>query len=463
MRTFANDPDESIGALLRAEHARAERLLNHVRGGVLLLLGAAAIVYAPALTAALVRVNILVFTPMLLWTAFQELRYHRPHYAPSWLITVNAAADLGAITALQAGYGLAGIPGLALHSPIFLAYFAVLASRPFTGSERHAAGVTIGVVCAYATLVAAMVLTGRVHLVNSPLAVTTSSDASMLDEGAKLMLLGMVGAIATYATAWNERTLRRALAAQLRRDIEEREMTDRLREADKLAAIGTLAAATVHDVRNPLTAIALQSELLMESPLGEPLRNDLTLILEEARRAMAFLADLLQFARSANTEPETVPLAIAETVDAAVAAARPLLHEHRIPVEVSIENLNGNLAPLHGSPMRLERALVNLLVNSVQAMEEQDGAKAIRVHARPDATGRGVILDVDDTGPGFPAGLVTRAFERFVTTKPPGKGTGLGLWMVRQTVSDLGGRVSAINLAGGGARVRVELSGDGVA
>ena len=442
---------ESVEALLAAEHARAEDRLNRARGLVVLVLGVAALLYAPSLTPSLVSVNLGVFIPMLAWTVFQHVRYHRRHRTPPWLATVNAATDLASITALEIGYGLAGAPGLALHAPIFLAYFAVLAASPFTGSARHAALVTLGAVIASSAVALTVILSGRVQLVAGPLAMTSTDQASLLDEGAKIALLGTVGAIATYATAWSERTLRRALAAQVRRDAEERAMVERLRETETLAAVGTLAAATVHDVRNPLTSIGLQSEMLLRLPLDDRALDDLRLIRDEARRAQSFLSDLLTFARSASQDDDARPLSIGERIDEAVAAVRPLLNAHRIPVEITVEDA-ANTVTLNGSAVRIERALVNLLVNAIHAMEGQPSPKLIRIQARA-----GLIIDVEDTGPGFPGDLSTRAFERFVTTKPAGKGTGLGLWIVRQTVSGLGGIVTATNLPEGGARIRIEI------
>lgn len=70
---------------------------------------------------------------------------------------------------------------------------------------------------------------------------------------------------------------------------------------------------------------------------------------------------------------------------------------------------------------------------------------------------RHLTLDVEDTGPGFPAGAETQAFERFFTTKPAGRGTGLGLWIVRETVAAFGGTASADRGAEGGAVVRLSL------
>jgi signal transduction histidine kinase len=447
--------DEGVDALLEAEHARAEAQCNRARGLVLLVLGIAALIYAPALTPALVRVNVDVFAPMLAWTVWQHWRYHRRHETPAWLATVNAVTDLASITALLIGYGLAGAPGLAIHAPIFLAYFAVLAASPFTGSARHAALVTVAAICAATTVALTCILSGRVDIAAGPLAVTRINQVALLDEGAKVLLLGTVGAIATYATARSERILRRALAAQVKQDAEERAMAVRLRETETLAAVGSLAAATVHDVQNPLTAIGLQTEHLFRMQLGDGAREELRVIRDETRRAQAFLSDLLQFARSAGSDDDGRPLSIAQRIDAAVAAVRPLLSAHGVPVVIVVENMEESAA-LPGSAVRLERALVNLLVNAVQAMEGQIGPKRIRIRAGTINDGRGLVIDVEDSGPGFRGDLVTRGFDRFVSTKPAGKGTGLGLWIVRQIVTGLNGHVTASNLPEGGARVRIE-------
>lgn len=448
--------DDSVDALLEAEHARAQDQLNRARGLVLLVLGLAAIGYAPSLTPALVRVNVAVFAPMLLWTVWQHQRYHRRHATPSWLATVNAVIDLGALTALLIGYGLAGAPGLAIHAPIFLAYFAILAASPMTGSARHALLVTVAAVCASTAVALTVVLSGRVAIVAGPLAVTRTDQVSLLDEGAKILLLGTVGAIATYATAWSERMLRRALAAQVARDTEERALVVRLRETETLAAVGSLAAATVHDVQNPLTAIGLQTEHLCRMQLGETALKELRAVRDQTRRAQAFLSDLLQFARSAGSDDDGRPLSIGQRIDAAVAAVRPVLNAHGVPVVVVVENMEESVA-LPGSAVRLERALVNLLVNAVQAMDGQVPAKRIRIRAYTIDDAKGLGLDVEDSGSGFRGDVLTTAFDRFVTTKPAGKGTGLGLWIVRQIVAGLGGTVSAANLPEGGARVRIEL------
>jgi signal transduction histidine kinase len=480
---------DPVDELLAEERVRAEGLLNRVRAAVLIVLAVAALLYAPRITPSLSAVNAAVLVPMLVWTVTQHAIYHRhrsrnPRWSPRALGAINATVDITALTLLQAGYAVFGTPELAVRSPIFLVYFVVLASRPFTGSARHAAAVTLLAAGGYIALVAELVVTGRLPLVANPLAALSGSGTSLLNEGAKVLLLLTVGAISVYATAWNERALRRALAVQVARETEAREVTTRLQEADKLAAIGTLAAATVHEVRNPLTAIGLQAELLLATTLTDEQRSDVAAIAADARRTASFLTDLLRVARSAGTEDAEVgPVCLVDVVDAAVTTARPLLREQHVDVSVDSPV---ELPDLRGSGQRLERALLNLVMNAVQAMEGQQRPKAVRIRVRADVSpaaatngsqsngnpskgsaSKGtpsngsqaarVTLDVEDTGPGFPPGAEIQAFEQFYTTKPAGRGTGLGLWIVRETVATFGGTVAADRGAEGGAIVRLSF------
>jgi signal transduction histidine kinase len=491
LHTFlARHPESTnpVEELLSDERIRAERLLNRVRAAVLIVLGGAALVYAPRITPSLSAVNAAVLLPMLVWTVAQQVLYHRrrsgnSRWSPHALGAINATIDVTALTLLQAGYAVFGTAELAVRSPTFLVYFVVLASRPFTGSARHAAAVTLLAAGGYTALVAELVMTGRLALVASPLAALSGSGTSLLDEGAKVVLLLTVGAISTYATAWNERAVRRALAVQLVRETEARTVSTRLQEADKLAAIGTLAAATVHEVRNPLTAIGLQAELLLATPLTEQQRSDVSAIAADARRTASFLTDLLRVARSAGTgDAELGPVCLADVVDGAITTARPLLREQHVDVSVDSPS---ELPDLVGSAPRLERALLNLVMNAVQAMEGQQRPKAVSIRVRAEAVplnangshwhGGGpngaasngaasnghmparITLDVEDTGPGFPPGAETQAFEQFFTTKPAGRGTGLGLWIVRETVATFGGTVAADRGAEGGAVVRLSF------
>jgi signal transduction histidine kinase len=449
-------PDRELAALIGEEQARAEALLNRIRAVVVALLGIAALAYTPQISPALARVNMVILLPVLAWTAWQQRRYHRPGGYRRWLAWANPAIDIAGITLLQAGYGLIGEPGLAIHTPVFLAYFAVLATRPLTGSPRQAAVTTLLTALAYAALPATFLMTGRLHLLAGPLDFGSLDAVSALNEATKVLMLLTVGAISTYATAWNERILRRALAAQVRRGAEERELAIRLQEADKLSAIGTIAAAAVHEVRNPLTTIGLQAEMLLRTKLDSEQRGDVEHIVADARRAAAFVQDLLRVTRSSTAGDSTSSVSVPAVVEAALTAAGPLLRDQKVLAKAVFDVAGEGLA-LHGSAGALERAVLNIVVNSIQAMAGQVEAKTIRLEVSAVGAPRGLSLVITDNGPGFSPASAARAFERFFTTKPPGKGTGLGLWIVRETVAQFGGTVEIEAAADRGARIRLQF------
>jgi signal transduction histidine kinase len=192
-------------SLLAIERDRAERLLNGVRLVVLLLLGLAALVYASSLSIPLDIVNLVVLIPMLAWTLLQYRVYYRRPMLPEWLSLANPIVDITAVTSLLAGYGIAQSASLALKTPMFAAYFIILAALPVASSTRKAQVVSTLAVVEYAALVVAFLATGRLGTVLSPVEASTAQAVSPLDEGAKLLLLACAGAVATYATRWQER------------------------------------------------------------------------------------------------------------------------------------------------------------------------------------------------------------------------------------------------------------------
>ncbi|MDQ6888297.1 MAG: histidine kinase [Gemmatimonadota bacterium] len=203
----ATDPDPTRRTL-EVEREHAERLLNAVRAGVLLLLSAAAMFYAVHLPPALNLVNVVVLLPAGIWTCGQYVLLYRRGPLPPWLGIVNPLVDITTVTAIIGGYGLAHSAGLALRTPIVLAYAVILAARPITSSTRRAAAVAVMVVVQYGGLVLLFLATGRLTTIGNPISAYTGGGVSPLDEGAKLLLLAMIGAISTYATAWHERVAR---------------------------------------------------------------------------------------------------------------------------------------------------------------------------------------------------------------------------------------------------------------
>lgn len=259
--------------LLNEQRERAERLLNGVRALVLLLLGAAALAYAPALPPRLNAANLIVLAPMLFWTIGQYLLFYRSGPLPEWLTVANPIADITAITAILFGYGLTESAVLALKSPLILAYFVVLAARPIASSARKAGFVAALAVFEYGALTSFFLFTGRVATLN-PIDASSGGGVSILDECAKLLLLAVAGAIATYATAWHER-MAKSYFEQAR---EREDLQARLSEAQLETLKLQLHPHFLFNTLNTITAListAPRSAEVMVTRLSELLRATL--------------------------------------------------------------------------------------------------------------------------------------------------------------------------------------------
>jgi signal transduction histidine kinase len=279
----ASLPDAARG-VLAARRDRAERMLNGVRLVVLLLLAVAALAYAPNLTPALNRVNVIVLAPALCWTVAQYLLFYRAPTLPGWLGVANPVVDITAVTAIIGGYGLAQSAALAVKTPIFLAYFVILGARPMASSTRRAAAASALAVLEYGALVWWFVASGRLAVVASPVAAGTAPAISPLDEGAKLLLLAVAGAVVTYATLWEER-----LAHDYSKASHDREHLEaRLAQAQLESLKLQLHPHFLFNTLNTITA------LINTDPRA-------------AERMVSGLSDLLRLSLRSAPEPE-VPL-----------------------------------------------------------------------------------------------------------------------------------------------------------
>lgn len=244
-------PDIDDQQLLASERDRAERLLNAVRLVVLGLLCGAALAYAPSIPRPLNVVNASLLAITLTWTVGQHrLFYHRDRL-PGWLSVTNFIVDITAVTALIAAYGFAYMPGMALKAPIIAAYFIILAAIPVASSTRKAAWVSALVVGEYAMLIVAFLASGRLTTVLSPVAAASSAAVSLLDEGAKILLLACAGAVATYAAHWQERLSRRFSEAAR----ESEELQGRLDQARLQALRLQLQPHFLFNTLNTITAL----------------------------------------------------------------------------------------------------------------------------------------------------------------------------------------------------------------
>jgi PAS domain S-box-containing protein len=265
--------------------------------------------------------------------------------------------------------------------------------------------------------------------------------------------------IISYAVTYDghpcELVLALDVSDRVRAEREVEEMRAHVAAAERLASIGTLAAGVAHEINNPLTFV-LTNLAFIDAGLRDfggrdvpALREALADATEGARRVQQIAADLNGFSRP--DDAEVGPIDLSSVVAGALTLAANELRRHaRTEVDVA-----GAPSPI-GRAGRLRQVLLNLIVNAAHAIPEGDPAHhVVSVTARAD--GGRVAIDVSDTGPGVPEELRARIFEPFFTTKPVGKGTGLGLWVCRRAVEELGGEIAVRNRPGGGAVFRVSL------
>ena len=233
---------------------------------------------------------------------------------------------------------------------------------------------------------------------------------------------------------------------------------ERMRHAERLESLGTLAGGVAHDFNNMLTAIVGSADLaLQDVPAEHPAHDDLLTIKSSASRSSTLTRQLLDFSRRGPlvTQPQRLDLLVQE-------AAALLVRV--VPATVSVDVHTHSQRTSRVDAGRIEQALVNLAVNARDAMPAGgiltialDDYDVVTADDAPVPPGRWVRLRVSDTGDGMPPDVLRRIFEPFFTTKPVGEGTGLGLSMVYGTVQHHGGHITVDSVPGSGTTVTIWL------
>lgn len=415
---LSSTPDSAIPASLRLRRESAERIMNALRAGILLLLALAAIAYSTALSPELERANIILLAPTLSWTIAQYLIWYRDSHLPSWLPITNAIVDVTAVTGIIAGYAIAGSGTLALRSPIFIMYFVVLAARPLASSLRKTAFVAALVVVQYVALFVWLLATGRIDPIVNPVDAIPVGQISYLDEGAKILLLAVAGGVATYATGWVERLVIESAT----------ESAERQRVATRL-------------VQSQLDTLRLQ---LSPHFLFNALNGAMALIAVDARgaeRMLAAISDFLRTVLHSSSEPEV-------TVEQEIA----LLQNY---VDIQRVRFGEKLRVIFDVDDSLSSAVVPSLIlqplveNSIRhGIGQRASGGTITICVR--AEGDNLHIDVVDDGVGPSA--------RRSREKP--RGTGLGLANTATRLNHLYGETHRFETGpreGGGFSVKVQI------
>ncbi len=248
----------------------------------------------------------------------------------------------------------------------------------------------------------------------------------------------------------------RAVLAIVRDLDQRRRLKSQSIQADRLTALGTLAAGVAHEINNPLAYVLLNLQYLMrEVPKfrGDPARLQLFLDrLHEARhgteRVSTIVRDLRAFART--DQESTTAVELERVIGAALRVASA-----QIQGVARVTETYEAVPPVQGNSARLEQVFLNLLINAAQSFGGRASPEnEIRILVRHD--GQRVTSEVSDNGGGIDADLLSRVFDPFFTTKP-GIGTGLGLPICHSIVTRLGGEIDVTSTVGRGTTFRVSL------
>ncbi|MEW6297709.1 MAG: ATP-binding protein [Thermodesulfobacteriota bacterium] len=224
-----------------------------------------------------------------------------------------------------------------------------------------------------------------------------------------------------------------------------------LARSDRLAAIGTLAAGIAHEIRNPLVAVQTFVQLLPEQLDDAEFRSTfLQLANSELERISTLINDLMTFAR-----PTPATVSEARLNDIVTQVARLFEGQARkrgVTLQIS---LAPNMPPLLLDPDQMKQVFMNLVLNALQATEA-GGTVTLSTAVRHDPNGPDSCeIEVYDTGAGIPAAQQEQIFDPFFTTKETG--TGLGLFIVHQIISEHGGSIEVDSTVGQGTRFRIRL------
>lgn len=261
------------------------------------------------------------------------------------------------------------------------------------------------------------------------------NDEDMLDCGACGYETCLLHAIAIVkGLAESEMCLPNTIE-KLHKSIAELESTKAaLKHSEKLASMGQLAAGIAHEVNNPLGVVLLYSNLLVdEVDKNSQVYQDVVMISEQAERCKNIVGGLLNFARKNDVNYATVN--VADMVDSALKSIQK-------PENVEILVINSaKIAEAELDVEQIKQVLINLVKNSIEAHEGNKGKVVINIAGNE----KDLIIKVIDNGPGVPQENMDKLFVPFFTTKPAGKGTGLGLPVSYGIVKMHKGQISVIS------------------
>jgi len=228
--------------------------------------------------------------------------------------------------------------------------------------------------------------------------------------------------------------------------------TDLLRQLaynEKMAELGKISAGVVHELNSPLSVIISAAQMIMrEEGVPDAVQEMISRISSEAQRLSHLTKGLLHFSSHDET---IVDVDINITVDFIL---NFLNYEAARRGVIVLKQLDYSLPTIRLDTNLLKQILLNIIMNALQAMEDGGGKLLVETAATGSDT---VCFTIADNGPGIPAEMIDRIFDRYFTTKKPGEGTGLGLFVTKKLVENMGGGIAVTSRSGGGTTFTVTL------
>jgi PAS domain S-box-containing protein len=209
-------------------------------------------------------------------------------------------------------------------------------------------------------------------------------------------------------------------------------MQEQLRKTERIAELGTLASGMAHEIGTPMNVILGRAEYLLQRTADEGMKKGLATIVTQIERITKVMNQLLVFARRKAPDRQVVDLG--EIVEDSLEMFQERMTHGRITVEKAIE---ADRPSIQADRDQLIQVLINLVTNSLHAMPEGG-----RLRVSLDRENNYVRLGISDTGHGMPEEIRSKVFEPFFTTKDFGKGTGLGLTVVKGIIEEHGGTIA---------------------
>jgi len=212
---------------------------------------------------------------------------------------------------------------------------------------------------------------------------------------------------------------------------EQRNMEQQLRRTERIAELGTLASGMAHEIGTPMNVILGRAEYLMQRVKEEPIKRGLQTIVTQVERITKVMNQLLSFAR--RRTPERQALDLRRTIEDNLDIFQDRLARNRVKVETTFAEI---FPMVHADTDQMSQVLINLVMNAIHAMPDGGTLRLALTHANDMAR-----LIVADTGHGIPQEVISKIFDPFFTTKEFGKGTGLGLTVVKGIIEEHNGTI----------------------